>query len=118
MGLILAALEDGAGNCAKADTHCDPVHTDVEENISGGKSASEADAAETATKERPAAETRAGEGGTLFNDDDIEKVEPPKNGGKGKTNIFKMLWGQAQKAGKRISEETDKLIEDVSGEEV
>lgn len=123
MGLILAALEDGAGNCAKADTHCGPVHTDVEENISGGKSASEADAAETATKERPAAETQtgeipAGEGGTLFNDDDIEKVEPPKNGGKGKTNIFKMLWGQAQKAGKRISEETDKLIEDVSGEEV
>ena len=123
MGLILAALEDGAGNCAKADAHCSPVHTDVEENISGGKAASEADAAETATKERAAAETPAGEipageGGTLFNDDEIEKVDPPKNGGKGKTNIFKMLWGQAQKAVKRISEETDKLIEDVSGEEV
>ena len=95
----------------------------MEENISGGNAVSEADAAETATKERPAAETSAGEipavnGGTLFNDDEIEKVDPPKNGGKGKTNIFKMLWGQAQKAGKRISEETDKLIEDVSGEEV
>lgn len=129
MGLLLAALEDGAGNCAQAETPAGTVRTEVETPADKGREEEEDPAeevtGESVTDKKPAQpvqeapsdrKAEALENGKLFNDDEIEKVVPQKNSGK--ANIFKMLWGQAQKAGKKISQSADKLIDDVSGEEV
>ncbi len=129
MGLILAALEDGIGNCVQTDTVPAPRETIVEiepaaaaenaasaherpEEKTAGIQKTEAAAGDEAAKSTGKQETEAQ--GSLFRDDEIEKVKRPQ---RPKKNIINVLWGKAQKVGKKISDGADRLIDEVSSEE-
>lgn len=135
MGLILAALEDGIGNCAQTDTAPAAAETPVVTETAAAESAPAAAAgqpaggqagvqAETApVQESGVRKSEAdgsgtagpGEQGSLFRDDEIEKRPKPQRP-KSRFN-FNVLWGKAQKVGKKISDSTDRLIDEVSSEE-
>ncbi|MDE5733303.1 MAG: cell division protein FtsA [Bacteroidales bacterium] len=120
MGLILAAIEDGIGNCACADIDAAVKRNEetVREPAPAGQDIDAVQVSpEAESQSEPAAvQEKAKEvPGTLFKDEEIETVAPPPRQPR---NIFNVLWGKAQKVGKKISDSTDTLIDGITEEEV
>ncbi len=100
IGLILAAKEEQAVNCAVVSEYGKPSGITVE--IEGQENAAAAETQNESAADGPS-------DGELFRDDEIEKVIPPKK--ERKKNSFNVWW-------KKRTEQMEKLIDEISSEEI
>ncbi len=106
IGLILAAKNEQAVNCAiqtgTTDKTIEIVET-IEEDVKEIPSVQEESKKEIK------------DNGTLFNDDEIEKIEPVKKPKKSKLNLF---WERALKKAEKAVENTESFLDQMSKEEI
>ncbi len=112
IGLILAAKDEQAVNCAIAGEYGrTSVSVEVED---------EAPYLEEPEAEAQPVENEAVNNGELFRQDEIEVVEPPKKDKekKKKEGIFKVLWTKAVERAEKTAEKTGSWLDEISHEEI
>ena len=95
VGLILNAISDQTVNCAIETEHVSRIITQVETE-SGKEIEIEVGVGEPGTEENPQ--------GTIWADDEIEKVDPPKKKKEKKTGFFRVTFTRIKEAGEKMGE--------------
>ncbi len=106
IGLILAAKDEQSVNCAVAGKMDGKCSVTIEEE-------QQAYAVQTDIPAKSAEE--APNNGQLFKEEEIEKVEKPKEH---KNNFFNVFWSKAKKKAEEAAEKTGNLLDEISGEEI
>ncbi len=114
IGLILAAKDEQAVNCAVASDVSKPAGVTIE--VDENPYLPDPEPVENEYKKEEKVEEETPANGELFKEDEIEKVEPPKK--PKKDNFLKILWRTAKEKAEKGSEQMGKLIDEISSEDI